>query len=74
MMFDLTGKKALVTGSSRGIGQQIALGLAQHGCNIILHGRKPENTAATQQLISSYTATGIYIQDLVAPTCIHYSN
>ncbi|HYF64897.1 MAG TPA: SDR family NAD(P)-dependent oxidoreductase, partial [Herpetosiphonaceae bacterium] len=34
----LGGKWALVTGSSRGIGQQIALGLAQRGCNVIVHG------------------------------------
>ncbi len=53
-MKKLENKWALVTGSSRGIGQQIALGLAQHGCNIILHGRKAENTDTTRELISSY--------------------
>jgi 3-oxoacyl-[acyl-carrier protein] reductase len=35
--FDLTGKTALVTGASRGIGAGIALGLASHGARLILN-------------------------------------
>lgn len=38
-MIDLKGKTAFITGSSRGVGQQIAKGLAAHGCNVIVHGR-----------------------------------
>jgi len=34
-MISIKGKTTLVTGSSRGIGQQIALGLAQMGCQQI---------------------------------------
>jgi 3-oxoacyl-[acyl-carrier protein] reductase len=49
----LENKWALVTGSSRGIGQQIALGLAQRKCNIIVHGRKKSNTAETIEQIKS---------------------
>ena len=37
--FDLTGKLALVTGSSRGLGSAIAQGLAGAGARVILHGR-----------------------------------
>jgi gluconate 5-dehydrogenase len=37
--FDLTGKLALVTGSSRGLGLAIARGLAAAGANVLLHGR-----------------------------------
>jgi 3-oxoacyl-[acyl-carrier protein] reductase len=47
-MKSLKNKWALVTGSSRGIGQQIALGLAAEGCNIILHGRSAASVATTQ--------------------------
>lgn len=35
--FNLTGKTALVTGASRGIGHAIALGLARAGANVIVH-------------------------------------
>ncbi|MEO5597059.1 MAG: SDR family NAD(P)-dependent oxidoreductase [Novosphingobium sp.] len=39
-LFDLAGRTALVTGSSRGIGRAIAGRLAQHGANAIIAGRK----------------------------------
>lgn len=39
-MFDLKGKLALVTGSSRGIGKAIATKLCEAGADIIVHGRK----------------------------------
>ena len=53
-MIDLKGKNALITGSSRGVGQQVALGLADLGCNIILHGRTSESCAKTLTLLEKY--------------------
>jgi len=50
-MKNLEKKWALVTGSSRGIGQQIALGLARRNCNVIVHGRTLSNTEETIQLL-----------------------
>ncbi len=44
-MFDLSGKTALVTGSSRGIGRAIALALAAQGADIALHFNSDENAA-----------------------------
>lgn len=41
-LFDLTGRIALVTGSSRGIGKAIAAGLADAGATVVLNGRDPE--------------------------------
>ena len=53
-MIDIKGKNALVTGSSRGIGQQIVQGLAKLGCNIIVHGRTKESCTKTLQILKSY--------------------
>ena len=53
-MKTLTDKWALVTGSSRGIGQQIAIGLAEKGCNIILHASRSENCENTLEKINPF--------------------
>ncbi len=50
----LDDRWALVTGSTRGIGQQIALGLAQRKCNVIVHGRAVANTRETMELLEQY--------------------
>ena len=39
-LFDLTGKVALVTGGSRGLGRAMALGFAAHGADVIIASRK----------------------------------
>ncbi|MCC5859442.1 MAG: SDR family oxidoreductase [Ectothiorhodospiraceae bacterium] len=41
-MFDLNGKVALITGSSRGIGRSIAEVYARHGAKVVISSRKPE--------------------------------
>jgi len=62
-MIDIKGKTALITGSSRGVGQQIALGLAKKGCNVILHGRTADSNKKTLELlqnikVKTYTVFG----------------
>jgi 3-oxoacyl-[acyl-carrier protein] reductase len=50
-MASIGNKWALITGASRGIGQQVALGLAQEKCNLVIHARKTENLASTLKLL-----------------------
>jgi NAD(P)-dependent dehydrogenase (short-subunit alcohol dehydrogenase family) len=53
-MIDITGKNAFITGSSRGIGQQVAQGLAKLGCNVIVHGRTKESCEKTVDILKAY--------------------
>ncbi|MDP4132422.1 MAG: SDR family oxidoreductase [Bacillota bacterium] len=50
-MFDLTGKKALVTGSSQGIGFAIAKCLSDCGAQVFIHGTREEKTKAAADRI-----------------------
>jgi len=51
MDLNLTGKRALVTGSSSGIGRGIAAVLAGEGASVIVHGRNRERAEETAELI-----------------------
>jgi NAD(P)-dependent dehydrogenase (short-subunit alcohol dehydrogenase family) len=53
--FDLTGKIAIVTGASRGIGAEIAKLLAQHGAHVIVSSRKQ---ADCQAVVDAIVADG----------------
>jgi gluconate 5-dehydrogenase len=44
--FDLSGRVALVTGSSRGLGQVLARGLAEHGATVVMNSRGGEALVA----------------------------
>ncbi len=55
-LFDLTGRRALVTGSSQGIGQALAKGLAEAGADVILNGRDRDRLAeAAEKLGARHT-------------------
>ena len=51
-LFDLTGRVAVVTGSSRGIGRAIAERLAEHGASVVISSRKAEACAETAAAIN----------------------
>src|ERR1700759_5739894 len=53
--FDLTGKVALVTGGSRGLGRAMVAGLAQSGADVIIASRDGDSCAAYAQQITAAT-------------------
>lgn len=57
-MFDLTGKRALITGSTQGIGYAIAECFARRGADVIIHGSKSYDKCAS-------AAERIYTPDMI---------
>jgi NAD(P)-dependent dehydrogenase (short-subunit alcohol dehydrogenase family) len=53
-LFDLNGRKAFVTGASRGIGQAIAVTLAEAGADLALVARGEEGLAATAEQVAGH--------------------
>lgn len=62
---ELAGQKALVTGSTRGIGRAIALELAAAGADVLVHGRRrSEAQALAEQLRTLRVRSGSVLADL----------
>ncbi len=55
-LFDLTGRTALITGSTRGIGFALAQGLAEAGAKVILNSRQ---VSAVEEAVSRLKALGL---------------
>ena len=64
-LFDLTGKTALVTGGSRGLGLQLAQALGEAGARVMLSSRKAEDLEASAGVLK---AAGIDV-DWIAADC-----
>ncbi len=60
-LFDLTGKAAFVTGASRGIGQAIAVGLAEAGADVALVARSRDGLADTAEQITAIGRKAVVI-------------
>lgn len=56
-LFDLTGRTALVTGSSRGIGRALAAGLVRAGARVAIHGRDAARAEEVARALGEETAT-----------------
>ena len=61
MDLQLKGRRALVTGSSSGIGEGVARMLAQEGCAVVVHGRNRERA---EKVAGDIAAAGVAIGDL----------
>lgn len=53
-LFDLTGKRALVTGGTRGIGLMMARGLLQAGARVVISSRKPDACDQAHAALSAF--------------------
>src|SRR5215210_2609017 len=61
-LFDLTGKTAIVTGGSRGIGKEMAEGLAEAGANLVLCARRPE---WLEETVTEFRGSGFNVEAMV---------
>lgn len=60
-LFDLTGKVALLTGASRGMGRQMAEALARQGATVVISARKQEQLdAAAAEINAAIGETRVY--------------
>jgi gluconate 5-dehydrogenase len=60
-LFDLAGRLALVTGSSRGIGHALAKGLAEHGARIVVNGRDAQKAEQAAESLRSAGAGALSV-------------
>jgi gluconate 5-dehydrogenase len=67
-LFDLTGKRALITGSSQGIGLALARGLAEAGADIVMNGR---DLAKLEAAAAGLRAEGVVVQTLAFDATDH---
>jgi len=63
MSLDLSGKVALVTGGSRGLGKAIAIAMARKGADVVICGRKQENLDGA---VEDFSQAGLDVMTQVA--------
>jgi NAD(P)-dependent dehydrogenase (short-subunit alcohol dehydrogenase family) len=79
-LFDLSGKVAIVTGGSRGLGREMVLAFAEHGADVVIASRKLDNCEAVanevralgcRALAVAYHAASWDAADELAATAYH---
>ncbi|MEK9658919.1 MAG: SDR family oxidoreductase [Chloroflexota bacterium] len=69
--FDLSGRVALVTGASQGIGLGIALALARAGADVVLTARRPEPLAAAATQVEALGVRALAVEaDVLDPASV----
>ncbi|CZT24346.1 probable dehydrogenases with different specificities (related to short-chain alcohol dehydrogenases) [Ramularia collo-cygni] len=63
-LFSLNGRTALITGATRGIGQSLAIALAEAGADVVLIQRDTSNTATKLAIEALGRKASIYVADL----------
>ena len=63
-LFDLSGKTAIVTGSTKGIGKAIARAMGKHGARVVISSRDADRVKATSEELSG---GGLEVLGIVKP-------
>ena len=70
-LFSLSGKRALITGSSKGIGYALAKGLAGAGAEIVINGRDADRLdQAAAELTASGAVVSTAVFDVTDPAAV----
>lgn len=67
MDLELTGRAALVTGSSAGVGRAVAARLAAEGCSVLIHGRHQESADEAADIQKDGGSATVVLGDLTDP-------
>ncbi|GAK73372.1 SDR family NAD(P)-dependent oxidoreductase [Agrobacterium rubi] len=62
-LFDLSGSRVLITGSSQGIGLALAKGMIDHGASVVLNGRDTVKLAEAAAALKTETGVSVETAD-----------
>ena len=67
-LFDLSGRVAFISGSSRGIGLALAKGLLEAGARVVVHGRDPTGATSAAETLATATGGETLVSTSTSPT------
>jgi gluconate 5-dehydrogenase len=71
-VFDISGRVAIVTGSSKGIGRALAQGLLEAGCTVVLNGRDESRLDQAREELAELTGATVHAEafDVTDPAAV----